>query len=243
MTGKIHSFQSLGTLDGPGVRFVVFLHGCNLRCGYCHNIDVCQGDFFELTPERIIEKILRYKDYFGANGGVTVSGGEPLMQPEFTAALLKLCKENGIHTVLDTSGSIWNESVQKVLSFCDMVLLDIKMTDDISYRTHIGCGIDAPLFFLKELERRQIPCWIRHVIIGGLNDTEENILRLKAIASDKTCVQRTELLPFRKLCAQKYESMGLEFPFASYSEPDIGVMKQLNQILNSGDEFADNKEG
>ena len=234
MTGKIHSFQSLGTLDGPGVRFVVFLHGCNLHCGYCHNIDVCRGEFSEFTPENVMEKILRCKDYFGPDGGVTVSGGEPLLQAGFAASLLKLCRENGIHTALDTSGSVWNEDVQKALTFCDLVLLDLKMTDDRSYRTHIGCGIDAPLSFLEELEKRQIPCWIRHVVVGGLNDTEETIFRLKALISGKTCVQKTELLPFRKLCAQKYESMGLAFPFASYREPDWNTMNQFNQVLNGG---------
>lgn len=232
MTGKIHSFQSLGTLDGPGVRFVVFLHGCNLHCGYCHNIDVCRGEFFELTPEDVMEKILRCKDYFGQNGGVTLSGGEPLLQAEFAAALLRLCKENGIHTAVDTSGSVWNESVQKALAFCDLVLLDIKMTDDRSYRTHIGCGINAPLAFLNELEARQIPCRIRHVTVGGLNDTVESILRLKSLISGKTCVQKTELLPFRKLCAQKYENMGLSFPFAAYREPDDNTMNRLNQALH-----------
>lgn len=232
MTGKIHSFQSLGTLDGPGVRFVVFLHGCNLHCGYCHNIDVCRGDFQEFTPEEVFEKILRCKAYFGPDGGVTVSGGEPLLQADFVAALLKLCKENGIHTALDTSGSVWNEDVQEVLSFCDLVLLDIKMTDDYSYRTHIGCGIDTPLSFLGALEKREIPCWIRHVVVGGLNDTEEDAVRLKNLISGKTCVQKVELLPFRKLCMQKYENMGLNFPFASYHEPNADILKQCNQILN-----------
>ena len=234
MTGKIHSFQSLGTLDGPGVRFVVFLHGCNLHCGYCHNIDVCRGDFNEFTPEEILEKILRCKAYFGQNGGVTVSGGEPLLQAEFVTALLKLCKKNGIHTALDTSGSILTDGALKLLDFCDLVLLDIKMTDDLSYRTHIGCGMNAPLSFLDELEKRQIPCWVRHVVVGGLNDTAENILRLKSLLSDKTCVQKVELLPFRKLCAQKYETMGIPFPFVSYHQPETDTMKKLNEVLNGG---------
>ena len=213
---------------------MVFLHGCNLHCGYCHNIDVCRGDFNEFTPEEILEKILRCKAYFGQNGGVTVSGGEPLLQAEFVTALLKLCKKNGIHTALDTSGSILTDGALKLLDFCDLVLLDIKMTDDHSYRTHIGCGMNAPLSFLDELEKRQIPCWVRHVVVGGLNDTAENILRLKSLLSDKTCVQKVELLPFRKLCAQKYETMGIPFPFVSYHQPETDTMKKLNEVLNGG---------
>lgn len=233
MTGNIHSFQSMGTLDGPGVRFVVFLHGCNLHCGYCHNIDVCRGEFTIYTPEAVMEKILRCRDYFGPQGGVTVSGGEPLLQAPFVAALFRLCKEHGIHTALDTAGTLQNEAVMQVLDLCDLVLLDLKMTDDKSYHTHIGCGLEAPLAFLETLEQRKIPCWIRHVVVGGLNDTEADITALKALVSDKTCVEKIELLPFRKMCAQKYESMHIPFPFASFSEPDALTMEKLNKTLNN----------
>lgn len=232
MMGKIHSFQSLGTLDGPGVRFVTFMHGCPLRCGYCHNIDVCKGSFTEMSPEDVLHKVLNYKDYFGESGGITVSGGEPLMQAEFVYTLFKLCKENDIHTVLDTSGCIWNDKVAKVLDFCDLVLLDIKMTDDLSYKTHIGCSIKAPLFFLDELEKRNIPCWIRHVVVGGLNDNEENILRLKEIIGKKNCVQKKELLPFKKMCTQKYEILKIPFPFENFIEPSQDTIAHLDKILN-----------
>ncbi len=233
MTGRIHSFQSLGTLDGPGVRFIVFLHGCNLHCGYCHNVDVCHGNFTEYTAEDVFKKVLNYREYFGKNGGITVSGGEPLLQADFVTELFSLCKQNGIHTVLDTSGSIWNASVEKLLEVCDLVLLDLKMSDDASYKSHIGCSIDAPLHFLDALEKRSIPCWIRNVIVGGLNDTAENISALKRLTENKTCIKKTELLPFRKLCAQKYEMMNRPFPFAVYDEPSQEKMDALNEQLNT----------
>ena len=229
--GKIHSFQSLGTVDGPGVRFVVFLHGCNLHCGYCHNPDVCHGDFTEYTAEEIVQKVKRYQDYFGLDGGITVSGGEPLLQPKFVKELLSLCKKEGIHTVLDTSGSLWNEDISEMLSFCDLVMLDLKMTDDESYQNHIGCSIDAPLFFLEQLEQKNIPCWIRHVVVAGLNDTEENIQKLKKLTENKRCIQKIELLPFRKICVQKYKSMGMEFPFDIYEETGEAQIQEFNMLL------------
>lgn len=233
MKGKIHSFQSLGTLDGPGVRFVTFLHGCNLHCGYCHNVDVCKGEYTEYSPEEIMEKILRYREYFGNDGGVTISGGEPLLQTDFVAELFTLCKKNNIHTALDTSGSIWNDKVKELLNLCDLVLLDIKMTNDRDYKKYIGCSIDTPLAFLDYLESNHIPCYIRHVITGGLNDTADNIKALKKIISGKRCIEKVELLPFKKMCAQKYQAMGLDFPFASYTEPSQDVIDFLNNILTT----------
>ena len=232
MTGRIHSFQTLGTLDGPGVRFVAFLHGCNLHCGYCHNIDVCKGTFLEFTSDEVVEKALRYQEYFGEQGGITLSGGEPLLQSEFTAEIFRLCKEKGIHTVLDTSGSIWNSSVSSVLDYCDLVLLDLKMTNEEDYQKQIGCSLSSPLFFLDELEKRNIPCWIRHVVVGGLNDTEENILTLKKLTEGKQWIQKTELLPFHKLCIEKYKALGIPFPFEQFHEPKKERMHQLNQLLN-----------
>lgn len=231
MKGKIHSFQSLGTLDGPGVRYVVFMHGCNLHCGYCHNPDVCHGAFTEYTAEEVFENIKRYQPYFGTDGGVTVSGGEPLLQAEFVRELFTLCKQAGIHTALDTAGSIWNEEIESLLSVCDLVLLDLKMTDEESYQEHIGCSMQAPLAFLEELSKRNIPCWIRHVVVSGLNDTKENIETLKALIAGKTNIQKTELLPFRKLCSQKYESMGIPFPFAKFSETGEETIKGLYALL------------
>ncbi len=231
MTGKIHSVQSLGTLDGPGVRFVAFLHGCHLHCGYCHNVDVCHGNYTEYSPLELVEKAMRYQEYFGKEGGITLSGGEPLLQSEFVADAFSLCKKFGIHTTLDTSGSIWNESVNDVLDNCDLVLLDLKMTTEEDYKKYIGCPLSAPLSFLEILEERNIPCWIRHVVVGGLNDSTENINGLKALVQGKSCVQKIELLPFHKMCEAKYKNMGLPFPFSQFTEPSKEEMQKLNNLL------------
>lgn len=232
MKGKIHSFQSLGTVDGPGVRFIVFLHGCNLSCGYCHNIDVCRGEYEEFSAEEVFSKIKRYKSYFGKDGGVTVSGGEPLLQAAFVKELFALCKNEGIHTALDTSGSVWNEEISSLLEVCDLVLLDIKMTNGEDYKKYIGCEISAPLAFLDELEKRKIPTWIRHVVVTGLNDTKENICALHTLLEGKSVIEKKELLPFRKICEEKYKNMGIPFPFADYPETTKDTINTLKEYLN-----------
>lgn len=233
MRGRIHSFQSLGTVDGPGVRFVVFMQGCPLRCGCCHNPDTWDlsgGREYEASD--VLSRILRCRDYFGKDGGVTVSGGEPLLQAEFVRELFLLCHENGISTCLDTSGCLLDDRVHALLDVTDRVLLDMKYTDEESYRKYVGCSMEKPLFFLDELNRRQIPVWLRQVTIPGKSDDEENILRLQEIARSHSCVDKTELLPFRKICQMKYDSMGIPFPFGDIPEPSRELMEKLNGILN-----------
>ena len=232
MKGFIHSFQSLGAADGPGIRFVVFMQGCNLRCGCCHNPDTWQcGIGNEYTPEQVFEKVTRYKTYFGKDGGVTVSGGEPLLQASFVKELFNLCKNGGINTCLDTSGSIINNDVLMLLDECNRVLLDIKYTDEESYRKHVGCSLSKPLEFLEILQTKGIPTWLRQVTIPTLNDDEENIKRLRDIAKAHSCVEKVELLPFRKICKSKYDNMGIEFPFEKYDVPSKESMAKLNEIL------------
>ncbi len=232
MKGYIHSFQSLGAADGPGVRFVVFMQGCNLRCGCCHNPDTWEcGVGKEYTPKEVFETVKRYKTYFGKEGGITVSGGEPLLQAGFVTELFKLCKADGINTCLDTSGSIINDDVKLLLNECDRVLLDIKYTDDESYRKYVGCSIDKPLEFLELLQQKNIPTWLRQVTIPTLSDGEDNIKRLCDIARAHSCVEKVELLPFRKICKAKYDNMGIEFPFEKYDVPSKEVMNILNKIL------------
>lgn len=232
--GKIHSFQSLGTVDGPGVRFVVFLQGCNLRCGCCHNPDT--WDLFggtEYTPEQVIERVLRYREYFGKNGGITVSGGEPLLQAEFVYKLFKLCRKNGINTCLDTSGNILNDEVKKMLTEVDRVLLDIKYTDDEQYKNFVGCSISAPLEFIDYLNKQKIPVTLRQVIIPTLNDDENNVKKLKNIADKYTVVDKIELLPFRKICQTKYDNLNLKFRFENIPEPTPDTMNKLNRYIEN----------
>lgn len=214
MTGKIHSIQSLGTVDGPGVRTVVFMQGCPLRCGYCHNPDTWDPNSGEtVDTAEVFAKIKRFRPYFGPEGGVTVSGGEALLQPDFVRELFALCKNESIHTALDTSGCLWNEQVESLLDVTDLALLDIKMTTDADYREYVGCSLEKPMFFLSKLEEKGIPAWIRHVVVPGLTDAPENIRRLRDLLKGFSCIRKVEFLPFHKICVPKYEKMGIPFPF------------------------------
>ncbi len=234
MTGVVHSIQSLGTVDGPGVRFVVFLKGCNLKCGCCHNPDTWDSNGGTVyTARQIVDKALRCKEYFGHDGGITVSGGEPLLQADFVREIFSLCHSEGINTCLDTSGSLLNDSVRELLSETDRILLDIKYTNDEQYKKYVGCSLSAPLEFLSYANERAIPVTLRQVIIPTLNDTEENIKALKKIADSHSCVDKTELLPFKKLCQVKYDMLGIPFPFAHLPEPSADTMRELNTELNN----------
>ena len=232
MNGQVHSIQSLGTVDGPGLRFVVFLQGCNLRCKCCHNPDTWEMQSEKtFTPEEIVKKALNYREYFGDKGGITLSGGEPLLQPEFAYEVFKLCHENGINTCLDTSGSILNELVKRLLTETDRVLLDIKYTDDDLYMENVGCSLKKPMEFLEYLNEQKIPTTIRQVIIPTLNDNEKNIAKLNGIVEKYTCIDKVELLPFKKICQTKYDSMNIDFPFAHMDTPTKETMDKLNEIL------------
>lgn len=233
LKGKINSIQTLGTLDGPGVRFVVFLQGCNLRCGCCHNPETwADGEKIMLTAEELVNRAENYKSYFGKEGGITLSGGEPLLQAEFVTEVFSLCKEKGINTCLDTSGSLLNPKINKLLELCDTVLLDIKYTTDEDYKNFVGCSINAPLRFLELLNKKNIPTIIRQVIIPTVNDNEQNIQRLNEIVKNHPNIIKVELLPFKKLCTSKYEQLGLEFRFGNLPTPTREEMEYLNSRLN-----------
>ncbi len=230
--GRINSIQSLAALDGPGVRFAVFFQGCNLRCGCCHNPDTHAFDGGEeYVAEDIVKKAVRFKEYFGRDGGITISGGEPLLQPEFATEIFTLAHENGINTCLDTSGSIINDKVKALLSVSDRVMLDIKYTDEETYKKYVGCSLKTPLEFLQILNGMKINTTLRQVIIPTLNDTEEGVKELVKIARENACVDKIELLPFRKLCSVKYDKMGVEFPFANIPEPTKDSMAKLGKLI------------
>ena len=232
--GIINSIQSLATLDGPGVRFAIFMQGCNLRCGCCHNPDTWAREGGKLyTPSEIYEMASRYREYFGAMGGITVSGGEPLLQAEFVRELFALSRAGGINTCLDTSGSILNEKVMALLSVTDRVLLDVKYTSDELYKKYVGCSLFEVVSFLECLDKMGIPTTIRQVIIPGLNDTKENIYALKKIADAHPCVDNIELLPFKKMCRVKYEALGMPFRFDRIPEPTAEKMAELEGIIDN----------
>lgn len=232
IVGQVHSIQSLGTVDGPGLRFVVFLQGCNLRCKCCHNPDTWDMNGEKhFTAEEIVEKAKKYKEYFGKKGGITISGGEPILQADFACEVFRLCHENSINTCLDTSGSILNDNVKKLLSETDRVLLDIKYTNDADYLQNVGCSLEKPMEFLEYLNEKQIPTTIRQVVIPTINDNEENIEKLNEIVKQYPCVDKVELLPFKKICQTKYDSMKIEFPFGNMDTPTKETMNNLNKLL------------
>ena len=219
ITGRIHSFQSLGPVDGPGVRSVIFMQGCPLRCVCCHNPDT--WDFAggtEMTTDELVGKVLRYKTYYGQNGGITVSGGEPLMQAEFLTELFKKLKNYGIHTALDTSGCVLNDTVMELLKYTDIVLLDFKYTNENDYFKYTKMHVAQAMDFLDHLEKIDKSTWLRYVVIPSLNDNEESFAKLFDLKNQYPCVEKIELLPFRKLCLEKYDEMGIEFPLKDTPE-------------------------
>ena len=230
--GRIHSFQSLGTVDGPGVRYVVFMQGCPLRCGCCHNPDAWDADGGKVySPTQVVDNACKYRDYFGDKGGITLSGGEPLLQAKFAGEIFKLCREREIDTCLDTSGCIIDDDVLSLLDFTDRVLLDVKYTQEALYKKYVGCELEKVLEFLKVLNEKHIPTTLRQVIIPTLNDNGQNVLRLKEIASKFSCVQNIDLLPFRKICQAKYDNLNIVFPFGNLPTPTQEDMDKLNKML------------
>lgn len=231
-TARISSFQSLGAVDGPGLRCVVFLQGCPLRCAYCHNPetwDISGGE--EVTLSALLQKIERYRPYILKNGGVTVSGGEPLLQAAFVTAFFRALQARGYHTTLDTSGFGDLAAARDLLAHCDLVLLDLKFTDPAIFRQHCKGDLSKVHDFLALTTQLQTPVRLRQVIVPGLNDTKEQVQALKAVAALHPNVQGLELLPFRSLCEPKYESMGLPFPFAGVPDCPAETIAELKTYL------------
>ncbi len=228
MDGYINSFQSMGAVDGPGLRYVIFMQGCPLRCAYCHNPETWkQGEGESYSPEAVCEKVLRYRPYFGQEGGVTVSGGEPLLQPEFVAELFSLLKAEGIHTALDTSGAGNLEKAAKVLNHTDLVLCDLKFSSEDEYQKHCGGSLSHTLAFMRLAETRKIPMWIRHVVAPGLTDSPESIRAIRRLAEGFSNLVKIEWLPFKNICKVKYDRLKLDFSMAdsaSYSQARVNEL-------------------
>ncbi len=213
---KIHSLESFGTVDGPGVRFVAFLQGCPLRCLYCHNPDTwssnVEGLVQNCTPNGLFAEVSKYRNYI-RKGGVTLSGGEPLMQAAEAAEFFSLCRADGIHTALDTSGCIWSDDVERLLAVTDLVLLDIKSIDEEQFHTITRTGeLHRTKRFLDELQQRGVATWIRHVVVPGYTDNDELLLRLRDFVADYSVVERVEILPYHDLGISKYEALGIDYP-------------------------------
>lgn len=230
MDGRISSFQSMGAVDGPGLRFVVFLQGCPLRCVYCHNPETWGVDEGEIySAEAVRDRILRYRPYFGASGGVTVSGGEPLLQSPFVAELFGILQEDGVHTALDTSGIGDLQAAEAVLAHTDLVLCDIKFSSDEAYQKNCGGSLRQVLAFLSLTEKKDIPLWVRHVVAPGLTDTPESIRKIKDLAESFTNLKKIEWLPYKNICESKYENLGIPFPMAGKPAYSQAALEKLLQ--------------
>ena len=234
VTGRVSSFQSLGAVDGPGIRFVVFLQGCPLRCIYCHNPETwdMQGGT-EMTADEVFSKIRKYRNYFGKNGGVTVSGGEALLQIEFVEAIFSLCREAGIHTALDTSGTGCqdDEKLENLLGLTDLVICDLKFVNEEDYVRNTGGSFKQVLHFLDLAGKHMIPVWIRQVIVPGINDDEEFVKKLNEISMSYENVERVELLAFRNLCIPKYEKLGINFRLRDTPQASEELISRLYEFI------------
>ena len=238
MTGKIHSFESFGTVDGPGIRYVVFMQGCPLRCQYCHNPDTWKAGGEEYSAEHVAGEVLKYKNYYGEKGGITVSGGEPLLQIDFIIELFTLLKARGVNTCVDTSGCTFdmnNEAVmakfEKLLPLTDLFLLDIKHIDDEEHKKVTGQSNAKTLAFAKYLSDNGKRMWIRHVLVPTLTDDDKSLERLKEFISTLKTVEKVEVLPYHTMGEVKYQKLGIEYPLKGVQPPTKERVLNAKKIL------------
>ncbi|WP_341472405.1 pyruvate formate-lyase-activating protein [Clostridium rectalis] len=230
--GRIHSFESMGLVDGPGIRNVVFFQGCHLRCKFCHNPDTWDYNVgTEISSNQLIEKIIRFKPYFKNGGGVTFSGGEPLLQPKFLLQMLKLCKENHIHTAIDTAG-YGEGNYAEILKYVDLILLDIKHVNPKDYKKLTNKNKKKFDLFLDEVTKTKTPLWIRQVIVPNFNDSKEYITLLSQLIKNikiTNKIEKIELLPYNTLGINKYKLMNYNYTLSN--TPPMNKIK-CNQLQN-----------
>lgn len=234
MKGRIHSLESFGTVDGPGVRFVVFMQGCPLRCQFCHNPDTWQSDAtcqYNWTPNELLSEVVRYRSFI-KSGGVTVSGGEPLLQASFVSEFFRLCREEGLHTALDTSGALCSDAVLDLLHNTSLVLLDIKTMDPVLYPKLTGIPQKNNLHFLDVLQRMGIDTWIRHVVVPGLTDDNFWLQRLGEHVAKYSVVKKIEVLPYHTLGTFKYNELGLQYPLEGIPPLSAQRAEEIRKMLS-----------
>lgn len=231
--GRVHSIETFGTVDGPGIRYILFLQGCPLRCKYCHNRDtwdIKSGK--EYTTDEIVTDASKYASYMKfSGGGITVSGGEATLQPEFLTELFKKAKANQIHTCLDTSGFVNIETIDPILDNTDLVLLDLKHMIDEKSKDLTGVGIEKAIKLAKHLDERNIPVWIRHVLVPGITDDTENLEELAKFVSTLNNVERLELLPYHSLGIHKWEIMGIDYELKNVPDATSEDIKKASDII------------
>lgn len=233
MEGRIHSFESLGAVYGPGVRFVVFTQGCSLKCKYCQNRDTWNlkgGSTY--SSDEIVEKILRYKNYIMPNGGVTISGGEPLLQPQFLTQLFTKLKQYNIHTCIDTSGSVaLTDEIKKLIDLTDLFLLDIKCINDEKAIDLTGVSNKKELEFANYLSNINKPIWIRQVLVPGYTDDEQDLIKLRDFISTLKSVEKVEILPYHDLGKFKWEQLGEIYPLENVRTANNDDVARAKKIL------------
>lgn len=239
--GRVHSLETFGLVDGPGVRFVIFLQGCHMRCQYCHNPETWNTEAGEsYTARQLFDKACRYQRYWKENGGITISGGEPLLQIDFVLGLFTLAKENGIHTTLDTSGNPFTleepfiSKFNQLMEVTDLFMLDIKDMDEEKHKNLTGRSNRNILAMAKYLSEHNKEMWIRHVLVPGLTDGEAELYQLRDLLHELETVSRAEILPYHTLGEFKWEKLNIEYPLKDVPVPTEEEIKRAEEILEIG---------
>lgn len=238
--GRIHSIETFGTVDGPGIRFVLFMQGCPMRCLYCHNPDTWGLKGGQLkTAEEILSEILKYRPYYKDTGGLTISGGEACLQLDFVLELFALCKKHGIHTCLDTSGitfDIKDDRYLRLVEVCDLVLLDMKQMNSAKHKALCGFENERVFAFASFLDQYHVPVWIRHVLVPEYTDDEKHLLAMRAWINTLSNVQKVEVLPYHTMGIVKYQNLGIPYPLEGVEAPSADSVARARKIL-SGDSY------
>lgn len=237
--GALHSIETFGSVDGPGIRYVIFLQGCAMRCQFCHNADTWQMRNGEADAKDVLQRALRYRSYWRGGGGITVSGGEPLLQMDFLLDFFKKAKAEGVHTVIDTAGNPFTREepffgkFQQLMKVTDLLLLDIKEIDGEKHRKLTGFGNENILDLASYLSDLGKPVWIRHVLVPGGSDCDEDLIRLDAFLKTLKNVERVEVLPYHTLGVFKWKELGLSYPLEGIDPPTAQRVENANRLLHT----------
>ena len=238
MDGYIHSLESFGTVDGPGIRFVVFCQGCPMRCKYCHNPDTWKtGVGTRMSPEELLEQFNKNRPFY-QKGGITVTGGEPLLQVDFLLDFFRLAKKENIHTCIDTSGityrsgeSEYNQKLDELLKYTDLVMLDLKHMDREAHKELTTFYNDGILDFVRHLEEKHIPVWIRHVVVPGITDSREHLQSLGRFIASLSNVKALDVLPYHTMGVGKYRELGLDYPLGGVEAMSVNEAAEAKKII------------
>lgn len=240
ITCNVHSVESFGSVDGPGVRYVIFVQGCRLRCQFCHNPDTWGTENNQqFTADELLEKAMRYESYWGDNGGITVSGGEPLLQIDFLIEFFKKAKANGVHTTIDTAGQPFSREepffskFNELMKYTDLVMLDIKEIDDKKHRLLTGASNENILDMARYLDEIKKPVWIRHVLVPERSDFDEDLYKLAEFIKTLGNVEKAEILPYHTLGVHKWQELGIKYPLEGIPSPSKERVENAQRILDS----------